>query len=81
VITLGKGEILLEELACFVSGQGRTSVRWLDEERKRFSVQAREALPEGRSRYNCTAPDKQRNFYWFSQPWIVPIDATKERKP
>lgn len=80
VVTLAKSEIILEELACFVSGQGPTPVRWLDGERKRFSVQARQVLPEGRSRYNCTAPDKQRNFYWFSQPWIVPIDATKDRK-
>jgi len=78
VVTLGKGEIILDELTCFVSGQGRTPVRWLEGKRERFSVQAREALPEGRSRYNCTAPDQQRNFYWFSQLWIVPIDATKE---
>ena len=70
VVTLGEGEILREELACFISGQGRTPVRWLDEGRQRFAIQAREDLPTGRSRYNCTAPDRQRNYYWFSQQWI-----------
>jgi peptidoglycan/xylan/chitin deacetylase (PgdA/CDA1 family) len=72
VVTLGEGEILRDELACFVSGQGRTPVRWLDPAQTRFAVQAREPLPGGRSRYNCTAPDRQRNYYWFSQQWISP---------
>ncbi len=72
VATLGEGAIVREELACFVSGQGSTPVRWLDEGRRRFAVQAREDLPAGRSRYNCTAPDLQRNYYWFSQQWIAP---------
>jgi len=30
-------------------------------------------LPIGRSRYNCTAATKKKGqFYWFSQPWILP---------
>ncbi len=70
VVTLGAGEILREELVCYVSGQGSTPVRWLDAGRNRFAIQAREDLPSGRSRYNCTAPDLQRNYYWFSQQWI-----------
>jgi peptidoglycan/xylan/chitin deacetylase (PgdA/CDA1 family) len=72
VVTLGEGEIIREELACFVSGQGRAPVRWLDAGRSRFAVQAREDLAVGRSRYNCTAPDKQRRYYWFTQQWIMP---------
>jgi peptidoglycan/xylan/chitin deacetylase (PgdA/CDA1 family) len=72
VVTLGKGELLKGELTCFVSGQGRTPVRWLDPDRTRFAVRSRDDLPPGRSRYNCTAPDRQRNYYWFSQPWLRP---------
>lgn len=32
-------------------------------------------LPVGRSRYNCTAPSKKHNgYYWFSMPFISIID-------
>ncbi|MDF1554182.1 MAG: polysaccharide deacetylase family protein [Deferrisomatales bacterium] len=74
VVTLGDGQLLREELACFVSGQGSTPVRWLDAGRNRFAIQAREDLPPGRSRYNCTVPDRQRNYYWFSQQWVRSSD-------
>jgi hypothetical protein len=73
VVTLGQGEVVREELACFVSGQGRVPVRWLDAGKNRFAVQAREDLAPGRSRYNCTAPDQQRRYYWFSQQWILAL--------
>jgi biofilm PGA synthesis lipoprotein PgaB len=68
-------ELILEDgfessrLACFVSGQGRVPVTV---QGTRLRVQAIEPLPNGRSRYNCTAPsDSPGRYYWFSQPWII----------
>lgn len=72
-ITLGKSNARLEQLTCFVSGQGRVSVEWIDRPARQFSVQAPAPLPGGRSRYNCTAPSSQKGrFYWYSHLWIRP---------
>jgi biofilm PGA synthesis lipoprotein PgaB len=58
-------------LACYVSGQGRVAVQWQDAAQTRFAVQAAQALPVGRSRYNCTAQATDgQGWLWFSQPWI-----------
>lgn len=71
--TLADSRARLDQLACFAGRQGRIDVEWVDREARVFEVQAPEALPEGRSRYNCTAPAPERGvFYWFSQQWIMP---------
>jgi biofilm PGA synthesis lipoprotein PgaB len=65
-------EMKLDQLACFVSGQGRVEVKWLNRQKTHFSVKAKTPLPTGRSRYNCTAPSSQKGrFYWYSHLWIV----------
>jgi hypothetical protein len=59
------------QLRCYVSGQGMTPVAWLDD--THFSVTAEHPLPEGRSRYNCTAPSGgEHRYLWFSRLWIRP---------
>ncbi|HHH36689.1 MAG TPA: polysaccharide deacetylase [Gammaproteobacteria bacterium] len=70
-IWLGESDARLERLACYASGQGALPVQWLAGPGLRFATRAREDLPPGRSRYNCTAPagDSGR-YYWFSHPWI-----------
>ncbi len=61
------------ELKCYVNGQGAHEVTWLSQSPAIFRVEARQALPRGRSRYNCTAPSDQRGrYYWFSHLWIRP---------
>lgn len=71
-IELAEGAARLNQLACFVSRQGRVEPYWENQDRQVFSVTPPEALPTGRSRYNCTAPsDEAGRFYWFSQQWIV----------
>ncbi|MEJ2508420.1 MAG: polysaccharide deacetylase family protein [Gammaproteobacteria bacterium] len=72
VVTLGDaGGARLDELKCYVSHQGETKVQWLDKYTQ-FAIQAPHKLPEGRSRYNCTAPNRDRTrYYWFSQQWIA----------
>lgn len=79
-VRLAPAPLRLEELACYVSGQGRTPVEWL-EPGVRFAVRAREPLPAGRSRYNCTAPDAgHRHWYWFSQQWLVAPEAPRPER-
>jgi peptidoglycan/xylan/chitin deacetylase (PgdA/CDA1 family) len=71
VVDLGSSDARLARLACFVGGQGRVDVEWLEPER-RFAVQAARDLPDGRNRYNCTAPNADGSrYYWFSQQWLV----------
>ncbi|WP_300669725.1 polysaccharide deacetylase family protein [Desulfoluna sp.] len=70
-ITLAPTDALLDELSCYVSGQGRVEIQWVIPG-KRFKVQARDALSVGRHKYNITVPGKDRSIYhWFSRQWIV----------
>jgi peptidoglycan/xylan/chitin deacetylase (PgdA/CDA1 family) len=70
-ITLQPGGYQPDTLSCYVSGQGRVQPRWLDKERTRFEVRAKQAVPVGRSRYNCTArATDDAGWLWYSQPWI-----------
>lgn len=63
----------LNQLSCFVSGQGQVEVKWLDRNARHFLIRAPKVLPRGRSRYNCTAPSNQTGrYYWFSHLWITP---------
>jgi len=76
-ITLADSDAQLQQLSCYVSGQGAVAPRWLQAER-RFAVQALAALPTGRSRYNCTAPAaRSGRYYWFSHLWILPSTPPK----
>ncbi|MDT8383513.1 MAG: polysaccharide deacetylase family protein [Gammaproteobacteria bacterium] len=72
-IRLGESTARLGQLSCFVSGQGRVEVQWRDRAARHFELQAPQALPPGRSRYNCTAPsDQPGRYYWFSHLWLNP---------
>lgn len=72
-VRLGESTAQLNQLSCFVSGQGRVEVQWLDRAARYFLLQAPKALPQGRSRYNCTAPSAQAGrYFWFSHLWITP---------
>lgn len=72
-VVLDMSDISAKQVKCYIQGQGSKQPTWLSE--NEFSVQADLALPPGRSRYNCTAPSKTRNgYYWFSQPWVRPMD-------
>jgi poly-beta-1,6-N-acetyl-D-glucosamine N-deacetylase len=68
-ITLAPTSANLDQLACYFGNQ-RMKIHWL-EPGKRFQIQAETDLPLGRSRYNCTAPDKTSGrYFWYSQPWL-----------
>lgn len=79
-ITLGKSDALLDQLTCYVSGQGRVGIKWKDKNKRIFSIQAKSPLPGGRSRYNCTAPSPQQGrYYWYSHLWILPTDVNTKK--
>ena len=64
-----QGDYRLQELACYVSGQGEAKLDWLGS--NSVNVQAEKAFPVGRGRINCTMPDQSgRHYYWFSNVWI-----------
>jgi biofilm PGA synthesis lipoprotein PgaB len=70
VITLGESDARLGELACYVSGQGKVRIQWLEQNR-RFSVGPSQALEKGRQRVNCTMPQNDGRYMWFSHQWLV----------
>ena len=69
-ISLAPSDGRLDELACFVGGQGRVGVDW-QEKYRRFSVGPESPLGRGRQRVNCTAPRNDGRYLWFSHPWVV----------
>jgi biofilm PGA synthesis lipoprotein PgaB len=56
-------------LSCFASGQG--AIRVIELDVGFYEIRPNEALPVGRSRYNCTfSSGISGRFYWYSYPWI-----------
>jgi len=56
------------QLACYYRGE-RLTPDWLEAD-QRFEVQGEAPIPVGRTRYNCTAPDGEGRYFWFSQLWV-----------
>lgn len=69
-VTLDEVDARMSELSCFVGGQGRVPIRWI-ESGKRFSVAPQQPLGSGRQRVNCTVPSNGGRYFWFSHPWFV----------
>jgi len=69
-VTLRETEARLDELACYVGGQGRVDVAW-QEPARRFTVGPLQPFRPGRQRVNCTAPRNDGRYVWFSHPWFV----------
>jgi peptidoglycan/xylan/chitin deacetylase (PgdA/CDA1 family) len=73
-VKLAPSELNAEQLACYLNGK-QMHIRWL-KPGESFDVQADKDLPAGRSRYNCTAPDRSsKRYFWYSHLWILPIDG------
>ena len=70
-ITLDMQDINASQVMCFITGQGAQKPHWLTSDT--FEIQAKQPMPAGRFRYNCTAPSKtQSGYYWFSHAWVKP---------
>lgn len=71
LLTFKEGEYRFKDLACYVSGQGKAKLEWLDA--KKVKVIADQKFNYGRGRINCTMPSmKNGQFHWFSNVWIRP---------
>ncbi len=69
-LELAEGNWASDRLACYGFGQS-LPLKWLDESRTQLQVTLTRALPVGRSRINCTAPDTKSNrWFWFSHDWV-----------
>jgi len=71
-LTLGDGDYVVSQLACYATGQGRIATRVVQQQPLRISTQAAKPFASGRARYNCTAPTPDaRRWYWYSHPWLI----------
>jgi len=73
-LRLTAADARLEALSCFVTGQDRPTLRWVDRADGVVEVTANRALPVGRSKYTCTAPSTAGGgvFFWYSHLWMKP---------
>lgn len=68
--TVAEGVGDLSRLACFASGQGRTALERVTEDR--VEVRIKDAFPPGRSRVNCTLPTTEGRWRWLGMQFVVP---------
>lgn len=72
-IKLAPGDYREDQLSCFVSGQEKAQIKWINRDKKILEVTPRDPLPNGRSRFNITAPSKDgKRYFWYSHLWIRP---------
>ncbi len=64
-------DFMLSQVQCFFQGEPKLALSYPT--KSSMQIELKGKLPEGRSRYNCTAPSNRAKgrFYWFSQPWLV----------
>jgi poly-beta-1,6-N-acetyl-D-glucosamine N-deacetylase len=60
---------LLNKIHCYSSNEGAINTEVVDD---KLWVQAKQVFPQGRTKFNCTAPSAERGrFYWYTQLWLV----------
>jgi peptidoglycan/xylan/chitin deacetylase (PgdA/CDA1 family) len=69
-ITLAGTKSKYAGLACYISGQGRVELNWIEPGR-RFSVGPLKPFGKGRHRVNCTTPGPDGRYFWFSHQWVI----------
>ena len=62
----------LDQLTCYNSQQGRLNIEQLGA--NRIELRFNKALPQGRSRINCTMPDGEGRWRWFGRQFFVDLD-------
>ncbi|WP_448205277.1 polysaccharide deacetylase family protein [Azospirillum sp. sgz302134] len=68
--TVAEGVGDLSRLACFASGQGRTALERIAEDR--VEVRIKDAFAPGRARVNCTLPTADGRWRWLGMQFVVP---------
>jgi peptidoglycan/xylan/chitin deacetylase (PgdA/CDA1 family) len=62
----------LDQLTCYNSQQGRLNIERLGA--SRIELRFGKALPQGRSRINCTMPERDGRWRWFGRQFFVDLD-------
>jgi peptidoglycan/xylan/chitin deacetylase (PgdA/CDA1 family) len=60
----------LSRLACYVSGQNKARLERLGD--RRIEVRMAQAFRPGRTRINCTLPEKGGRWRWFGRQFVTP---------
>ena len=72
MMVLADSFINKNSLQCFASNQGTVTLQW--GEANTVTATPDQNIPQGRSRYNCTAVFDAKTqpirYYWFSMPWL-----------
>jgi len=74
-LTLMAGDYRLKQLRCYGPNSDLLKVdsKALEDGRVQITVNADKDLHTGRPRYNCTAPHKTQNrYFWFTRQWLMP---------
>ncbi|BAI70682.1 glycoside deacetylase [Azospirillum sp. B510] len=58
------------KLACFATGQGRTALERIAEDR--VEVRIKDPFPPGRARVNCTLPAAEGRWRWLGVQFLIP---------
>lgn len=68
-VTFGESNYQRNAMACYISGQSaKGDISW---QANTLIVKAKQPLAAGRSRYNCTAPNRKGGgYYWYSHSWF-----------
>ena len=72
---IAEGDYRLNQLRCYGPGAEVLDVktRRQDNDTIKVTVNTHKSLNPGRPRYNCTAPHKTENrWFWFSRQWMLP---------
>lgn len=60
----------LNRLACYVSNQGKAKIERLGN--RRIEVRMKQPFGIGRTRINCTLPEKGKRWRWLGRQFVVP---------
>lgn len=75
VLTLMPGDYRIKQLRCYGPGSQLLNIRVkaLKDNNLQITIKSDQDLKPGRPRYNCTAPHKTENrYFWFTNQWLMP---------
>ncbi|WP_404417181.1 polysaccharide deacetylase family protein [Marinospirillum sp.] len=74
-LTMLEGDYRLKQLRCYGPDAEvlDVSTKTLEDKSTQVTIKPHKSLNPGRSRYNCTAPHKTENrWFWYSRQWMLP---------
>jgi hypothetical protein len=68
-LELESGDVPGSAMHCYENGP-ELELKWQDQAKTRFTIQANQPMQAGRDRYNCTAYVHGR-YRWYSHMWLL----------